>query len=62
VELKTAIDMASLNPARLLGCEQTRLLRGMKADLFCFTQSSLDQLSVIATIASGILHYGNLPN
>ncbi|MEO1998291.1 MAG: amidohydrolase family protein [Planctomycetaceae bacterium] len=62
VDLKTAIDMASLNPARLLGCEQTRLLRGLKADLFCFTQSPLGQLSVIATIASGVLRYGNLPN
>jgi len=62
VDLRTAIDMASLNPARLLGCEQTRLLRGLRADLFCFHQTPSGQLSVIATIASGVMRYGNLSN
>ena len=57
VDLKTAIDMASLNPARLLGCEETRLLRGLKADLFCFRQTATGELSIIATIASGITRY-----
>lgn len=54
VSLKEAIDMASRNPARLLGQEVCRLRRGSLADLIlCRLPKEGQRLKIEATIASG---------
>jgi N-acetylglucosamine-6-phosphate deacetylase len=45
ISLKQAVDMASQNPAKLLGQEVVRLRRGSVADLVIFHISSKDQLT-----------------
>ncbi len=61
VSLKDAIDMTSKNPARLLGHEVARLRRGSLADLVVFRIAPNKQrLDVEATIASGVLMYGEI--
>lgn len=61
VSLKEAVDMASRNPARLLGFEVARLRRGSLADLMVFRVSEdKPNLEIEATIASGELKYGKL--
>ncbi|WP_397569487.1 N-acetylglucosamine-6-phosphate deacetylase [Schlesneria sp. T3-172] len=61
VTLKEAVDMASMNPARLLDQEVVRLRRGSRADLILFHLSPQDpKLKVEATIADGELKYGEL--
>lgn len=61
VTLKQAIDMASKNPAQLLGFEPGKLRRGSLADLFLFRLPTDGQrLDVEATIASGELKFGKL--
>ena len=61
ISLKQAVDMASRNPARLLGHEVGRLRRGSLADLMLFRLSDDRQrLEIEATIASGELKFGKL--
>ena len=57
--LKEAVEMASQNPARLLGQEVVRLRRGSLADLVIFHVPDAGQkLEVEATIASGEVKFG----
>ena len=61
VSLKDAIDMASMNPARLLNQEVVRLRRGSLADLVVFrSPENGEKLNVEATIAGGELKFGEL--
>jgi N-acetylglucosamine-6-phosphate deacetylase len=61
VSLKDAVDMASKNPAKLLGYEVVRLRRGSLADLMVFRIPPKGQrLEIEATIASGELKYGEI--
>lgn len=71
VSLKDAVDMASKNPARLLGYEVVRLCRGSLADLIVFRiadpngpaeagKSPGRGLDIEATIAAGELMYGEI--
>ncbi len=61
VSLKEAIDMASKNPAKLLGSEVVRLRRGSLADLMIFRiPPEQDRLEIEATIASGELMFGQV--
>jgi N-acetylglucosamine-6-phosphate deacetylase len=61
VSLKDAVDMASKNPARLLGREVVRLRRGSLADLMVFRiPPEGKRLEIEATIASGELMYGHI--
>ena len=61
VPLKEAVDMASKNPAKLLGYEVVRLRRGSLADLMLFhLRADEDRLEIEATIASGELMYGQI--
>ena len=59
VSLKDAVDMASKNPAGLLGQEVVRLRRGSRADLVVF-QVKDRSLQVETTIAGGELKYGQI--
>jgi N-acetylglucosamine-6-phosphate deacetylase len=60
--LREAIDMASGNPARLLGFEEVRLCRGSRADLVLFHHAGPGSpLQVVATIAAGVLRHGAVP-
>ena len=59
VSLKDAVDMASKNPAGLLGQEVVRLRRGSRADLVVF-QVNDRSLQVETTIAGGELKYGQI--
>jgi N-acetylglucosamine-6-phosphate deacetylase len=62
VSLKEAIDMASRNPCRLLGCEEAELRPGSLADLFVFRYPGPPaNLEILTTIASGEVRYGSLP-
>lgn len=71
VPLKDAVDMASKNPARLLGHEVVRLCRGSLADLIVFRIADPNRppepgkspgrgLDIEATIAAGDLMYGEI--
>jgi N-acetylglucosamine-6-phosphate deacetylase len=61
VSLKEAVDMASKNPAKLLGSEVVRLRRGSLADLMIFRiPPEHDCLEIEATIASGELMFGQV--
>lgn len=61
VSLKEAVDMASKNPAKLLGSEVVRLRRGSLADLMIFRiPPEHDRLEIEATIASGELMFGQV--
>jgi N-acetylglucosamine-6-phosphate deacetylase len=61
VSLKDAVDMASKNPARLLGQEVTRLRRGSLADLVIFrVPQAGSRLQIEATVASGELKFGEI--
>lgn len=62
VSLREAIDMASRNPARLLGFEEIRLRRGSRADLMLFHLDPEDnRLRIVATVAAGELRFGEVP-
>ena len=62
VTLGEACDMASRNPARLLGFEEVRLRRGSRADLVLFDHDpQASRLQVTATIADGAVVFGELP-
>lgn len=61
VSLKDAVDMASKNPAKLLGFEVVRLRRGSLADLMVFRiPPEGKRLEIEATVASGELVYGEI--
>lgn len=61
VSLKEAVDMASQNPARLLGQEVVRLRRGSLADLVLFrVRGEGGGLEIEATIADGELKAGSI--
>ena len=63
VSLKDAIDMASRNPARLLGFEEIRLRRGSRADLILFHYNGPgSRLEFVTTIAAGVVRFGENPN
>jgi N-acetylglucosamine-6-phosphate deacetylase len=62
VSLAEAIDMASRNPARLLGFEEHRLRPGSRADLILFLVSEPDSLEILVTVAGGSLRYGAIPS
>ena len=58
---KECWEMASLNPARLLGFEQIRLLRGCRADLVQFREHGVqNRLEIVSTIQNGTLHWGEV--
>ncbi|REJ93853.1 MAG: N-acetylglucosamine-6-phosphate deacetylase [Planctomycetota bacterium] len=61
LSLGEACDLAARAPARLLGQEVVRLSRGSRADLMVFDyRGAGSPLQVLATIASGDVHYGSL--
>ncbi len=61
ISLGEACDMASRQPALLLGCEESRLQRGSRADLMLFRWSPGDRrLHVRATIVDGVVRHGTL--
>ena len=62
VDLKTAVDMASMRPMRALGLEPGRLQVGSVADLVCFDLPTdvNGPLKIRATVQSGELVYGSL--
>jgi N-acetylglucosamine-6-phosphate deacetylase len=62
IRLADAIDMASRNPARLLGFEEIRLRPGSRADLIVFRISESDSLEIVATVAAGSLRFGTIPS
>lgn len=60
--LRDAIDMASRNPARLLGLPPPGLRPGNAADLFVYRLSPGDErLDVLTTITAGELRHGTIP-
>jgi N-acetylglucosamine-6-phosphate deacetylase len=62
LSLCQAIDMAGVHPARLLGFDEIRLRRGLRADLFLFRHSGKDDdFDVVATVAAGVLRFGAIP-
>jgi N-acetylglucosamine-6-phosphate deacetylase len=66
VDLRTAVDMASTQPAALVGGAPSELREGAAADLTLFRRTGLDgreargSLEVAATINGGELVYGSL--
>lgn len=63
VSLREAIDMTSRNPCRLLNCPEAQLRPDSLADLFVFRYPGPPaNLEILATLASGELQYGRLPN
>jgi N-acetylglucosamine-6-phosphate deacetylase len=74
VSLKDALEMASRNPARLLGFEEHKLRRGSRADLILFRLSRRGgkemgaaadvsgsvEFRVLATVAAGELRFGTI--
>lgn len=63
VDLKTAVAMASTQPAALIDCRVGGLLPGDAADLtlFHYDSSPSGSLSIQATISAGNLVYGAIP-
>ena len=60
--LREALEMATHNPARLLGFEEIRLRRGARADLFLFNfPTARDSLDVVTTLAAGVVQFGTPP-
>ena len=60
--LGDAIEMASGNPARLLGLEEVRLQRGAPADLIVFRYAGPgSRLQILATVAAGQVRFGTIP-
>ncbi len=61
VSLKAAIQMASRNPAKLLGLEPPALRRGGLADLFIFHRpADHGRLQILGTIGGGQLLHGSM--
>ena len=62
VSLTEAIDMASRNPAELLGFEEIRLRRGSRADLILFHYNGPgSRLEFVTTVAAGAVRFGEIP-
>jgi N-acetylglucosamine-6-phosphate deacetylase len=58
---RDAIDMASANPARLMGFREPRLMRGDPADLFVFSRDEARfSIDVTATLVQGVWRHGPL--
>ena len=62
VSLASAIDMASRNPARLLGFEEIRIQRGSLAELIVFDFDEESGMQMKATISGGEVRFGQLPD
>lgn len=61
ITLQEALDMAGLNPARLLGFEQIRLEVGSRADLILFHYDGPGtRMNLQTTLACGAVKYGTL--
>jgi len=61
ITLQESLDMAGLNPARLLGFEQIRLEVGSRADLILFHyEGAGSRMNLQTTLASGSVKYGTL--
>ena len=61
ITLQEALDMAGLNPARLLGFEQIRLEVGSRADLILFHYDGPgSRLNLQTTLSCGTVKYGTL--
>ena len=61
ITLQEALDMAGLNPARLLGFEQIRLEVGSKADLILFHyEGAGSRMNLQTTLACGTVKFGTL--
>ena len=61
ITLQESLDMAGLNPARLLGFEQIRLEVGSRADLILFHyEGAGSRMNLQTTLASGSIKYGTL--
>lgn len=60
LNLGQAWDMASRNPARLLGFEVLRLARGSRADLTIFNHAAdAPRIDVLGTVAAGLMVFGS---
>lgn len=62
VSLAEAVEMASRNPAKLLGFEVIRLRRGSRADFIVFDLPPGGDLNIRATVTCGRGVYGDLPS
>lgn len=61
ITLQQAIDMAGLNPARLLGFEQIRLEPGSRADLIVFRYAGRgSKLEFLTTLLAGEVRFGEI--
>ena len=61
ITLQESLDMAGLNPARLLGFEQIRLEVGSKADLILFHyEGAGSRMNLQTTLACGTVKFGTL--
>lgn len=61
ITLQESLDMAGLNPARLLGFEQIKLEVGARADLILFHYDGPGtRMNLQTTLASGAVKYGTL--
>ena len=61
ITLQEALDMAGLNPARLLGFEEIRLEVGARADLILFHyEGPGSRMNLQTTLSGGAVKYGTL--
>lgn len=61
ITLQEALDMAGLNPARLLGFEEIQLEVGSRADLILFNyEGAGTRMNLQTTLAAGAVKYGTL--
>lgn len=61
ISLQEALDMAGLNPARLLGFEEIRLEVGSRADLILFNyEGPGTRMNIQTTLACGSVKFGTL--
>ncbi|MCA9014226.1 MAG: amidohydrolase family protein [Planctomycetaceae bacterium] len=61
ITLQEALDMAGLNPARLLGFEEIRLEVGSRADLILFHyEGPGSRLNLQTTLSCGVVKFGTL--
>lgn len=61
ISLQEALDMAGLNPARLLGFEEIKLEVGSRADLILFHyEGAGSRMNIQTTLSCGSVKYGTL--
>lgn len=61
ISLQEALDMAGLNPARLLGFEEIKLEVGSRADLILFHyEGTGSRMNIQTTLSCGSVKYGTL--